>query len=74
MALNGDQCATLQSSPCDVQVEDWQYLPVVGHQCLAYQLARQHQLLQQLQAHGYHCGVTCVEGGLDGDDQLRNDR
>ena len=49
-------------------------LAVVGDQSLADHLARNHQLLQDLQDYDNDCGLPGVEGSFDGDDELRDHR
>lgn len=46
----------------------------IGLEMYTHQVSSQHQLLQQLQRDAHDAVVSRVEGGLDGDDELGDDR
>mmetsp|Transcript_122732 Transcript_122732/g.382099 ORF Transcript_122732/g.382099 Transcript_122732/m.382099 type:complete len:275 (-) Transcript_122732:208-1032(-) len=53
-------------------VENWEDLPVVGHQCLANHLATEHESLQDFQHRCHDLRISCVQRCLDRYNELRH--
>lgn len=56
------------------QVHNWQNLSVIGDKCFADGIGAGDKTLQNLKGNCNNLRVSGVESGLDGNDQLRNDR
>lgn len=56
-----------------VEVEDGKDLPVVGNESFSNCLGASDESLENLESDRDDSGVSSIQGGLDGDDQLRDD-
>jgi len=55
------------------KVHDWQDLSVVGYECLSNGVRAGHEGLQNFESNGDDLWVSCVQGGLDWDNELWDD-
>ena len=57
---------------CFEKVHDWQNLSVIWNKCFTDSIRTCNKTLQNLEGDSNNLWVSSVEGGLDWDDQLRN--